>query len=1163
MNFLAKKLCSIIMVLCIILSAVFVLPVSAATYFVIAVDTPVTVTLSEGESFYLQFTPEESGEYIFYARNGLTNEGHVVDSKNFPIASAYSYSGIGENFCLLYEFVAGNTYFLRTSYSDASYSGSYDVVIERNPVKSFTVEPINLIENSSGFWSTYWDSEQQKSIDFFDYYWHDKAFATIELTNGDTVSAYPWESVEYNGYHFDLSYYDDQHGNPWTVGNTYTSHISFMGTTLNIPVTISESQYKSLEILSVEPIKETDYTYIDFYGNKQYNIPNFTYKITLKDGRSVTHEYYEFCDDYKFSIFCSQSPDPWTIGGENLVTVRLDNLTTTFSVIINEVPDWEYIEQNGGIFITGSSLNSEEIVVPDTIDGKAVIGVMDLGDCLKTAKTLTLPDSITYISEGAFACEYRSRLETVNIGKNISVLSPDAFAYCDSLKAINVSVDNKNFSTVDGIVYNKSGDTLVVYPLGQGYTYNIPDNVINVDVLYNKNYYSDVKINFSENSKAFKKVDGVTYNSDMTTVISCDTEKTGSYVMPDSVTIIAPYAFSNSQLSSVTVSKNVTQISYYSFASCENLETINMPNTITSIDAFAFMSSNVKNLTKLPANLTELGSFAFSGTQLHTISIPAGVKEIGYNCFSYSSLENIALSNGLETIGDFAFSCSNVLALTIPSTVKYIGREAFSYTKIQLLSIPNNVIELGDYAFCDTPIKTLSIGSGLTEIFDGVFSGTKLTEVTLPKNIKRVGKNAFSHSPISKVIFIADEVYIGESAFYDCPLDKTTLTNNIKGFGDYAFAGNSMTSVKIPDSITDITYRSFAYSEKLADIDIPDKIEHIDGYAFAGTAWYESQKDGVVYLENALYHYKGNVPENTEIDVKDGTIVIADYAFALEQYCDGSCGNDWQCGNCVTLYDTRGLKSITLPDGLKTIGYRAFYGCCNLEKVVIPSSVNCIESDAFLRCDSLTIYGYEGSYAETYANERGIPFAAIVKKSTDDVTVKAPPEVIDPDTQLIVEAVPLEDILQKLPQEIEYTAVSSFDIYLELSGTIVQPDGTVTVELVVPSGFNGTYCKIYHVSEDGTMTDMNAVYKNGKMIFNTDHFSVYAIVENKPPYISGDVNDDGKINNKDLGLLIQYINTWSVEINIDAADVNDDTKINNKDYGILAQYINNWGVELK
>ena len=63
-------------------------------------------------------------------------------------------------------------------------------------------------------------------------------------------------------------------------------------------------------------------------------------------------------------------------------------------------------------------------------------------------------------------------------------------------------------------------------------------------------------------------------------------------------------------------------------------------------------------------------------------------------------------------------------------------------------------------------------------------------------------------------------------------------------------------------------------------------------------------------------------------------------------------------------------------------------------------------------------------------------------------------------------------------------------------------------------------------------------------------------------YTPGDANSDGRINNKDLGLLMQKLNGWDVEISDAVADINADGKVNNKDYGLLMQYVNGWDVEI-
>ena len=85
----------------------------------------------------------------------------------------------------------------------------------------------------------------------------------------------------------------------------------------------------------------------------------------------------------------------------------------------------------------------------------------------------------------------------------------------------------------------------------------------------------------------------------------------------------------------------------------------------------------------------------------------------------------------------------------------------------------------------------------------------------------------------------------------------------------------------------------------------------------------------------------------------------------------------------------------------------------------------------------------------------------------------------------------------------------------------------------------------------------------------TDGEKVYAITS-EPTYTltvlsgakAGDVNNDGKVNNKDLTRLFQYLSDWPVEVNEATLDVNGDGKINNKDLTRLFQYLSDWGVEI-
>ena len=60
----------------------------------------------------------------------------------------------------------------------------------------------------------------------------------------------------------------------------------------------------------------------------------------------------------------------------------------------------------------------------------------------------------------------------------------------------------------------------------------------------------------------------------------------------------------------------------------------------------------------------------------------------------------------------------------------------------------------------------------------------------------------------------------------------------------------------------------------------------------------------------------------------------------------------------------------------------------------------------------------------------------------------------------------------------------------------------------------------------------------------------------------GDVDGNGEVTNKDLGLLQRYVNGWKVTIDLEAADVNADGVVTNKDLGLLQRYVNGWDVTL-
>ena len=158
------------------------------------------------------------------------------------------------------------------------------------------------------------------------------------------------------------------------------------------------------------------------------------------------------------------------------------------------------------------------------------------------------------------------------------------------------------------------------------------------------------------------------------------------------------------------------------------------------------------------------------------------------------------------------------------------------------------------------------------------------------------------------------------------------ITYSVTNIGNRAFSRcPDLTSIIIPNSVTSIGDAAFRRSTNLTNITIPNSVTSIGDDAFDVTPWYEGKSNGVVYINKLLYKYKGEMPDNTSIVVKDGTIGICYFAF-------GGCG---------------GLTSITIPNSVTNIGDNAFAGCTGLMSIVIPNGVTSIGSCVFVDCSGL------------------------------------------------------------------------------------------------------------------------------------------------------------------------------------------------------------------
>ena len=182
-------------------------------------------------------------------------------------------------------------------------------------------------------------------------------------------------------------------------------------------------------------------------------------------------------------------------------------------------------------------------------------------------------------------------------------------------------------------------------------------------------------------------------------------------------------------------------------------------------------------------------------------------------------------------------------------------------------------------------------------------------KIVIPESVSYNGKSYLVKSIGDRAFSIGYDYtyYTGAKG-----LTSIEIPNSVTSIGDFAFgACRNLTSISLPNSVTTIGEGAFYNCTGLTSITIPNSVTSIGKDAFSNTAWYNKQPDGLVYAGNVAYKYKGTMPSNTNITIKEGTTAIAQYAF---------------CG-------CEGLTSITIPNSITSIGNEAFYGSTNINAV--------------------------------------------------------------------------------------------------------------------------------------------------------------------------------------------------------------------------------------
>jgi len=271
-----------------------------------------------------------------------------------------------------------------------------------------------------------------------------------------------------------------------------------------------------------------------------------------------------------------------------------------------------------------------EIELPD---GLLEINSWAFSFCKKLEK-IQFPESIYRISSNAFTeCK---KLTSVFIPKGIIDLCTDTFSGCSNLIEIIVDEENLEYSSLEGVLFNKEKTVLVEYPAGKNEkNYIVPDTVIGIDTGAFLNCKKLItvtlpgslldlltcafldcdklkKVIVQEDNYRFKDIDGVLFDKELKTIIFYPQgKKETDYSIPDGIECIKEDAFRLcKKIKNVTFPESLKIIERDAFFGCENLTSIILPKYLMRICSYAFNSCmNLKKVT-LSRN-TKIGHKAF------------------------------------------------------------------------------------------------------------------------------------------------------------------------------------------------------------------------------------------------------------------------------------------------------------------------------------------------------------------------------------------------------------------------------------------------------------------------------------------------------------------------------------------------------------------------
>jgi hypothetical protein len=452
--------------------------------------------------------------------------------------------------------------------------------------------------------------------------------------------------------------------------------------------------------------------------------------------------------------------------------------------------------------------------------------------------SMILPNSVSSIGEGAFyGCSALTGLIIPNSLSNLgsyvfngcsgitaimiydAVLDIDysTFGGCDNLAEITVDHNNKRYSSVAGVLFNKAKTKLILCPICKTGGYFIPEGV---DSIAGDAFYECSKLSYVIMPTTLVYVGSGSFNG-------CS--NLANVTLPTNLVTIGSYAFSGcSTLSEINIPASLKYIGFGAFDRCYNLAgfTIDnenkvfsvidgvlynynttklvlypnmkssnyiIPDFVDTIGEGAFADCNNLIDIELPESVKSIEDDAFYSCKgLKKVGFSGSLKKIGYGAFSYcDSLTSLEFPNSLDTVVGWAFQgCLNLKNIIIPSSVKYIGMYAFSMCdKLDSIKWPDSATKMYSYTFWQSHgLSNIILPETLTEIEDGAFYGcTGLRKISIAAKTPPIA--------FSETFYEVDK----QNCILEVPIGSSNLYKNTDYWKDFY----TMNEIEFPTGLKD------------------------------------------------------------------------------------------------------------------------------------------------------------------------------------------------------------------------------------------------------------------------------------------------------------------------------------------------------------------------